>query len=266
MSSSSEQQAKPEIIHFNKRHRKPLSSWARAIAIRQTCHSIMADRYHYREKSLATISVALTALTSSAIFTSISPRILSEDTIDHNDVHHTTVGDIGMPTLAAETDGGTQDDSAAYARSTLSVNLASFAGMLAAVNTILQAVHKSLNYGQESEKHLIAFKQFTKMRYQLEGLVGNTYEDDGHIDEAALSAWVIAYGEVLESSPLIPQREFEKVRAEELEKEKEYDDDQRKKVKEEKDHRKKVEDYGATGYDENSNSNEPNDVDPAELV
>ena len=79
-----------------------------AIVIRQTCHSIMADKYYYsREKYLATISVALTAVISTAIFTSVSPQVLSEGTIDHNSVHHTTVvGDIDMPILAAKTDGG----------------------------------------------------------------------------------------------------------------------------------------------------------------
>ena len=192
-----------EHLSYNPKHPKPLKIWARGIAIRQTSHSNIAEKFYRREKFLTTLSVALTALTSSAIFTSISPRLLG------NEVHG----------VVAENDA---DATPSTTRSTLSFYLACLAGIVAAGNTVLQAVHKSLNYAQVSEQHYIAFKRFTKMRYRLEAIVGNSYEDDGHVHDTALKNWIHDYGDVLESSPIIPQDEFAKSRIMELKNEEKY--------------------------------------------
>eukprot|EP00532_Pseudo-nitzschia_australis_P009568 CAMPEP_0168238566 /NCGR_PEP_ID=MMETSP0140_2-20121125/20964_1 /TAXON_ID=44445 /ORGANISM="Pseudo-nitzschia australis, Strain 10249 10 AB" /LENGTH=149 /DNA_ID=CAMNT_0008172627 /DNA_START=367 /DNA_END=816 /DNA_ORIENTATION=+ len=125
-----------------------------------------------------TISVAITALTSSAIFTSLVK----------NDHEGTKLSQAGP-----------------------SKYLALSAGILAALNTILQAIMKNMAYARRGESHLNAFKQYTKMRFKMENLVGDTvsyYHHDG-VDNTLLDEWVVKYEELLELEPIIPQEIFE---------------------------------------------------------
>lgn len=178
-------------LPYNEYHPKPIRTWARGIAIQQTCHSYLAEKFRKYEQILATTSVFLTALTSSAIFTSISP-----------------LGNQG-----ANTNNGTDDTTST---SSFSVKLSAIAGTIAALNTILQAVHKHLQFASRSEQHFLAFKRFTKIRFQLESLAGDKYRDDGKLNEALLKDWIDGYGEVLESAPNIPQEVFKRFLKEEL--------------------------------------------------
>jgi hypothetical protein len=207
-----------DVLEHNPVHKKPIQKWARAIAIRQTCHSKMADTFHRKDKFLNTISVSLNAITSSVIFTSIAPNLKPKS----------------KAILAVR---GKEDEITSDGVPPVSVSfpfvLSCTAGFISLVNTVLQAVGGCLNYAQLAEQHHTAFKLFTKMRYRLEIMVGSTYEDDGHIVASELKDWIHDYGEVLESAPIIPQEVFDKARKEEEKKENEYFEKQRRNMAEE---------------------------------
>ena len=150
---------------------KPLKTWYRSLVIRQSCHSQMAEELMAYDMYLNTISVAMTAVTSSAIFTSLVPS-----------------------------DGGGQI-------------LALSAGILAAFNTVLQAIMKTLAYNRRGEQHLAAFKMFTRMRFKMENLIGDrkSYTHHEGINDKMLNEWIEKYEELLESEPVIPQDILEEV-------------------------------------------------------
>lgn len=158
--------------------KKPLKTWYRGLVIHQSCHSQMAEDMINKDMYFNTISVGITAITSSAIFTSLAPN-----------------SDGGIKTAG----GG----------NTLAVS----AGILAAFNTVLQAVMKTVNYARKGEQHLAAFKRFTKMRFKMENLIGNTTTYDHHdqIDEKKLNDWIEKYEELLEQEPIIPQEILEEI-------------------------------------------------------
>jgi hypothetical protein len=68
-------------------------------------------------------------------------------------------------------------------------------------------------YSTRGEQHLAAYKQFTKLRFKLETMIGEKpkYGQHGNIDKVLLDVWIAKYEEALESSPIIPQRVFEHV-------------------------------------------------------
>lgn len=160
---------------FVQEHKKPVKNWYKSIAIRQRCHGLLADKFKGRDKLLTTVSVCLTAVTSSAIFTSTTP---------------------------------VNDDINAHTQKNTSQLLAVFAGVLAAVNTILQAITKQLQYAQLGEQHKIAYKKCSKLRFRLEDILGAHCEDDGKIDRERLASWLKSYSELLDSAPIIPQTTF----------------------------------------------------------
>mmetsp|Transcript_62126 Transcript_62126/g.69558 ORF Transcript_62126/g.69558 Transcript_62126/m.69558 type:complete len:185 (-) Transcript_62126:32-586(-) len=164
--------------------KKPIKQWYRSLVIRQSCHSHMAEDMINKDMYLNTLSVGITAITSSAIFTSLAPS---------NDGG-------GIKTSG----GGTQ--------------LAMMAGILAAINTVLQAVMKTVNYARRGEQHLISFKGFTKMRFKLENLIGNPkrYENDEKINEKMLSRWIDKYEELIEMEPIIPEEILEEITKQEM--------------------------------------------------
>jgi len=164
--------------------KKPIKQWYRSLVIRQSCHSRMAEDMINKDMYLNTLSVGLTAITSSAIFTSLAPS----------------------------TDGG------GIKTSVGGHQLAMMAGVLAAINTVLQAVMKTVNYARKGEQHLNAFKGFTKMRFKLENLIGNPkrYENDEKINEKMLSRWIDKYEELIEMEPIIPEEILEEMTKQEM--------------------------------------------------
>jgi len=189
-----------DMIHQNKRHsamttetntstaiiksKKPIKQWYRSLVIRQSCHSQLAEEMINKDMYLNTLSVGLTAITSSAIFTSLAPS----------------------------TDGGGIKTSGGGHQ------LAMMAGVLAAINTVLQAVMKTVNYARKGEQHLTAFKGFTKMRFKLENLIGNPkrYENDEKINEKMLSRWIDKYEELIEMEPIIPEEILDEITKQEM--------------------------------------------------
>jgi hypothetical protein len=159
--------------------RKPLRNWYRTIVIKQSCHSLMAEDLMTKDMYYNTLSVGITAITSSAIFTSLAPS----------------------------TGGGALDIAAGGNA------LAFTAGVLAASNTILQAVMKTLNFARRGEQHLVAFKNFTKMRFKMENLIGDSknYNHHEEINEKNLNDWIEKYEELLEDEPIIPQEILEMI-------------------------------------------------------
>ena len=157
---------------------KPLKVWYRSMVIRQSCHSHLADKYISKDMYFNTASITITAITSSAIFTSLVPS-----------------------TAAKAAQAGTYN------------SLAVTAGILAAFNTVLQAIMKTTAYHRRGENHLIAFKQYTKMRFQLENLIGDkmSYYHHSEIDDRMLDVWIEKYEELLESEPMIPQHILESI-------------------------------------------------------
>ena len=153
---------------------KPLKTWYRSLVIRQSCHSHMAEDMIAKDMYFNTISVAITAITSSAIFTSLVPS-------SPNSIEEAQTG--GYNTLAI------------------------LAGVLAAFNTVLQAIMKTMAYNRKGEQHLVAFKMFTRMRFKMENLIGDRkrYSHHEDIDDKMLSEWIEKYVELLESEPIIPQ-------------------------------------------------------------
>mmetsp|Transcript_22265 Transcript_22265/g.33331 ORF Transcript_22265/g.33331 Transcript_22265/m.33331 type:complete len:345 (+) Transcript_22265:63-1097(+) len=164
---------------------RQVRAWYRGICIRQTCHSDFANKYQKADKLVNALTVTLTAITSSVIFTSISPGSTSEG----------------------------------YGSS-----LATIAGILAAINAVIQSLHKALGLAEAGERHTQTYKQFTSMRFRLERLSCGNFEENGTItvNEEKLAEWASDYGKVLESAPLIPQSKFDAVRQKEKEKEHRY--------------------------------------------
>ena len=118
----------------------------------------MAEDLMTKDMYYNTLSVGITAITSSAIFTSLAPS--------------TGGGAIEIAT------GGNA--------------LAVFAGVLAASNTILQAIMKTMNYARRGEQHRVAFKNFTKIRFKMENLIGDSenYSHHEEINEKYLNDWI----------------------------------------------------------------------------
>ena len=158
---------------FNQEHKKPIQRWYRDVAIRQQSHSELAEEFDSKERSLSTLAVGLNAIASSIIFTTVSTSPSSTE-------------------MSAYT-------------SALSV----FAGIIAASNTILQAILKNLQYAQSAEQHQQAFRQYTQMRFRLESIFGYEYHDDEYLDRSNLNLWIKEYRDLLETSPLIPQDVFD---------------------------------------------------------
>jgi hypothetical protein len=107
---------------------KPVNKWYRGLVVRQWCHSHLASNYLRYDLNLNTFSVALTAISSSAIFTSLSPAAMASDGAE------------------LELDGDSTTDSSdinSYNSGT-SNRLALAAGCIAAFNTVLQAVMQTL--------------------------------------------------------------------------------------------------------------------------
>mmetsp|Transcript_23292 Transcript_23292/g.34532 ORF Transcript_23292/g.34532 Transcript_23292/m.34532 type:complete len:250 (+) Transcript_23292:69-818(+) len=159
-------------LKFNKKHPRPIEAWSRAISIRQACHSSLSTKYAKFDKSMNTVNVTLTALSSSAIFASMHP----------------TGGSSGTSYLPFG------------------------AGAIAVASTILQSVQKALQYAQLAEQHKVANRQLTKIKFRLEVITGENFEDDGTLNMERLTEWVREYEDLLESAPIIPQYLFEKER------------------------------------------------------
>eukprot|EP00536_Pseudo-nitzschia_multiseries_P018992 jgi/Psemu1/316554/fgenesh1_kg.3545_\ len=93
--------------------------------------------------------------------------------------------------------------------------LAVLAGTIAAFNTVLQGITRTLYYGQWGERHLRAYREYSVLRFQLESIVGDKPLYAEHkVDRNKLEAWIRSYEEVLEESPTIPQKVFDRVASE----------------------------------------------------
>ncbi len=158
-------------IVYNIHHKKPFKSWARGALIRQICHSELATWYERTDKILNTITVTLTAISSSAIFAAVNPSV---------------------------------DSSIPSGKNYLSWG----AGFVAVISTILQAIMKALSYASLAEQHKLAARQFTKVRFRLEIICGNNYVDDGHVNTDKVAEWIREYEELLDSTPVVPQKLF----------------------------------------------------------
>jgi len=155
-----------EDLKYNPSHKKPLGSWMKTIRIRTNCHGRLANKYDTVDKRMNTVSVALTGISSSAIFASTSQGVSLNDLIS-------------------------------YA-----------AGLIAILSTILQAVNKSMAYAQMAEQHKIANKQLIKLRFRLEVIAGDNYDDDGGVNFNNLTEWTQEFLDTLESAPIIPLQIF----------------------------------------------------------
>lgn len=163
-----------EDLRYNPTHKKPIGTWMKDITIREKCHGNLATYYDHRDKTMNTVSVALTGISSSA--------------------------------MVASTSGSGGSD--------LTNQMISYAaGIIAVISTILQAVHKSMQYATLAEKHKTANKQLIKLRFRLEIIVGDNFEDDGEINFTNLTEWSGQYESVLEAAPMIPIDFFKKKEA-----------------------------------------------------
>jgi hypothetical protein len=111
---------------------KPVNKWYRGLVVRQWCHSHLASNYLRYDLNLNTLSVALTAITSSAIFTSLSPASVASNVAELELDGDTTTG------------GSDINSYNSGASNRLANKLALAAGCIAAFNTILQAVMQTL--------------------------------------------------------------------------------------------------------------------------
>lgn len=164
--------SKYDDLQFNPKHKKPLASWMNGLKTRLSAHTTLATKYDRKDKTMNTISVIITGLTSSAIFASNSGSVSGS----------------------------------------MSVNqlISQFAGVLAVISTILQSVHKSMQYSNLAEQHKFAVKQLTKLKFRFEIIVGDNCEDDGEVNFNNLTEWTREYQAVLESAPIIPQTIFQR--------------------------------------------------------
>mmetsp|Transcript_10951 Transcript_10951/g.23273 ORF Transcript_10951/g.23273 Transcript_10951/m.23273 type:complete len:277 (+) Transcript_10951:120-950(+) len=180
---------------------KPIKKWYRGLIIRQSCHSHLASYYIKMERYLSTISVALTAVTSSAIFTSLSPTTPTDNL-------HQFLGVATNETNEGDDDLNKPVDDTMDFHSKLAVT----AGLIACFNTVLQGITRTLKYGMRGEQHLRAYRDFSRLRFKLESIVGDKPKYSPHtIDAAKLQKWIEKYEEVLEESPIIPQKVFEEI-------------------------------------------------------
>ncbi len=157
------------IVH-NAHHKKPFKSWARGVLVRQICHSELATRYDRTDKILNTVTVTLTALSSSAIFAAVNPS-----------VNNSFPGGKNYLSWAA--------------------------GFVSVISTILQAVMRALSYASQAEQHKLAARQYTKARFRLEIICGNNYVDDGHLNTDKVAGWTREYEELLDSTPVLSQKQ-----------------------------------------------------------
>jgi len=111
---------------------KPINKWYRGLVVRQWCHNHIASNYLGYDLKLNTLSVALTAITSSAIFTSLSPAAVASDGAELELDGVTTTGSSDINSY----NSGTSNR--------LANRLALAAGCIAAFNTILQAIMQTL--------------------------------------------------------------------------------------------------------------------------
>ena len=141
--------------------------------------------YDQLDRILNTFSLTLTALSSSAIFASVNPQVISA-----------VFGD------------------------TSSNNVVSYVvGIIAVVSTIPQAVHRALQHVLLAEKHKQATVALTKLRFRLEFITGDNVVDTGTLNYIYLNRWAKEYNDALESAPLIPQKYFDAARKEYVERE-----------------------------------------------
>jgi hypothetical protein len=105
---------------------KPINKWYRGLVVRQCCHSHLASTYIKNDLYMNTLSVALTAITSSAIFTSLSPAAAATNS------NSSGGGGGGGSNAELELDNGESN------------RLALAAGCIAAFNTVLQAIMQTL--------------------------------------------------------------------------------------------------------------------------
>lgn len=179
---------------------KPIKKWYRGLIIRQSCHSHLASYYLKMERYLSTMSVALTAITSSAIFTSLSPSTPTNN-------FYRVLGIATNGTNVGDDLNLFVDDSMDFQS-----KLAIAAGLIACANTVLQGITRTLKYGMRGEQHLRAYRDFSRLRFKLESIVGDQPKYSAHtLDTAKLQKWIEKYEEVLEESPIIPQKVFEDI-------------------------------------------------------
>jgi hypothetical protein len=114
---------------------KPITKWYRGIIVRQSCHSHLASDYLHRDLYMNALTVALTAITSSAILTSLSPAAHSSRATSISQQEEMNYIDLDGDT--------TSSDINSYPIDTSNV-LALAAGTIAALNTVLQAVMRTL--------------------------------------------------------------------------------------------------------------------------
>ena len=175
---------------------KPIKKWYRGLIIRQSCHSHLASYYLKMERYLSTMSVALTAITSSAIFTSLSPSTPTNN-------FYRVLGIATNGTNVGDDLNLFVDDSMDFQS-----KLAIAAGLIACANTVLQGITRTLKYGMRGEQHLRAYRDFSRLRFKLESIVGDQPKYSAHtLDTAKLQKWIEKYEEVLEESPV---RDYER--------------------------------------------------------
>ena len=185
---------------------KPIKKWYRGLVIRQCCHSHLASKYLYQDMCMNTFSVALTAITSSAIFTSLSPSSSSSSqpvNYNYDQVMEDGVAD-GEGDTVAFVNPTAQTTPVVHIPVDYASTLALLAGIIAAFNTVLQGISRTQGYGQRGEQHLHAYKNFSRLRFKLENIIGDKpkYGDHENVDTNLLDNWIKKYEEVLEESPV----------------------------------------------------------------
>jgi len=174
---------------------KPIKKWYRGLIVRQSCHNRLASDFLARDTHLSTLSVVLTALTSSAIFVSLTP--LASATGDE------LAMELEASTSTTISSSISSSISSTAGASAWSQILAVLAGTIAACNTVLQGITRTLYYGQRGERHLRAYREYSVLRFQLENIVGDKPRYAEHkVDRTRLEAWIRSYEEVLEESPV----------------------------------------------------------------
>eukprot|EP00751_Fragilariopsis_kerguelensis_P044230 CAMPEP_0170989090 /NCGR_PEP_ID=MMETSP0736-20130129/7558_1 /TAXON_ID=186038 /ORGANISM="Fragilariopsis kerguelensis, Strain L26-C5" /LENGTH=146 /DNA_ID=CAMNT_0011413525 /DNA_START=153 /DNA_END=590 /DNA_ORIENTATION=+ len=143
-----------------------------------------------------TVSVACTALTSSAIFTSISPSASSavDAALEYGNFNTDTDTNSTRSLLSSMS-----SSSSSSSATPLYMNLALFAGLISAFNTVLQGVMTTLMYGSKGEQHLAAFKAYTRIRFMLEDMVDEHQEFEyctEHLNDDEIKKWVDKFAEI----------------------------------------------------------------------
>ena len=175
---------------------KPLIKWYRSLVIRQRCHSHLASEYLYKDTMLNTITVGLTALTSASIFLSIPPSGAA-NAIDSN------MGVNEYEEITTTTRNLAVEDEVTRATD-FTQTLTMLAGVVSAMNTVLQGITRTLKWGESYEQHLRAYKDLSKLRFELESILGTRpkFGSAQIVNKVALDSWIVKYEEVLDTSPV----------------------------------------------------------------